>query len=188
MGMTNAQRPYFLLSFIPAVAYWYLETYYTLEIALSGGIFLGVLEMILEKKFTGHVHTLSKLNLSLIIILGGISLIAKEGIFFKLQPTMTGLALSVFLIFKKIKKESLMVEMLKDMKQKPPLPEEIYKTIEWHMCVFLIGFALFMGYVALNETTATWLFWKTGGFYIAFGGFMVVEMIFIRWCSRRFKK
>lgn len=182
--MQSAQKPYFLLSFLPALAYWYLETYYTLEIALVGGIILGVLEMGLEKWFTGHVHTLSKLNLALIVILGGISLLAKEGVFFKLQPTFTGIALSLFLIFKKIKGQSLMLEMLNDLKQKPPLPEEIYKTMETHMIVFLVGFAAFMGWVALKETTATWLFWKTGGFYIAFGGFMVVELIILRFMMK----
>jgi intracellular septation protein len=186
--MQNGQKPYFLLSFIPAVAYWYLETYYTLEVALIGGIVLGVLEMILEKKFTGHVHTMSKLNIALVVILGVVSLIAKEGVWFKLQPTFTGLALSGYLIFKKIKKQSLMVEMLNDLKQKPPLPDEIYKMMEWHMCLFLIGFAGFMAWIALKETTATWLFWKTGGFYIAFGGFMLIEMVFIQWYSRRLKK
>jgi len=186
--MQNGQKPYFLLSFLPALAYWYLETYYTLEVALIGGILLGVIEMLLEKKFTGHVHTLSKLNIALVVILGVISLIAKEGVFFKLQPTFTGLALASYLVFKKIKKQSLMVEMLNDMKQKPPLPDEIYKIMEWHMCVFLIGFAGFMAFVALKESTATWLFWKTGGFYIAFGGFMIVEMAYIQWYSRRFKK
>lgn len=179
------QKPYFLLSFLPALAYWGLETYFSLEIALIGGILLGLVEMILEKKFTGHVHTLSKLNLSLIIVLGGISLIAKEGVFFKLQPTLTGLCLSSFLIYKKTRNESLMVEMLKDMKQKIPLPEDFYKKMEWHMCLFLILFATFMAYVALKESTATWLFWKTGGFYIAFGGFMLVEMVFIKWHMRR---
>lgn len=186
--MQNGQKPYFLLSFLPALAYWYLETYYTLEVALIGGILLGVIEMLLEKKFTGHVHTLSKLNIALVVILGGVSLIAKEGVFFKLQPTFTGIALASYLVFKKIKKQSLMVEMLNDMKQKPPLPDEIYKIMEWHMCLFLIGFAAFMGYVALKETTATWLFWKTGGFYIAFGGFMIVELAYIQWYSRRLKK
>lgn len=186
--MQNGQKPYFLLSFLPALAYWYLETYYTLEVALIGGILLGVIEMLLEKKFTGHVHTLSKLNIALVVILGGISLIAKEGVFFKLQPTFTGIALASYLVFKKIKKQSLMVEMLNDMKQKPPLPDEIYKIMEWHMCLFLIGFAAFMAYVALKETTATWLFWKTGGFYIVFGGFMVLEMVYIQWYSRRLKK
>lgn len=183
--MKNGSKPYFLLSFLPALAYWYLETYYTLEVALIGGILLGVIEMLLEKKFTGHVHTLSKLNIALVVILGGVSLIAKEGIWFKLQPTFTGLSLASFLVFKKIKKQSLMVEMLKDMQQKPPLPEETYRTLEWHMCLFLIMFAGFMAFIALYESTGTWLFWKTGGFYIAFGGFMVVEMIYLRWSSRR---
>lgn len=186
--MSQAQKPYFLLSFLPAIAYWYLETRYTLEIALIGGIVLGILEMGLEKKFTGHVHTLSKLNVVLVVVLGAISLIAKEGIFFKLQPTFTGVALASFLVFKKFKNQSLMIEMLNDMKQKPPLPEEVYKTLEWHMCIFLIGFASFMGYIAFEETTATWLFWKTGGFYIAFGGFMIVEIIFMRFFVKGIRK
>lgn len=186
--MNNAQKPYFLLSFLPALAYWYLESNYSLEVALIGGILLGLIEMVLEKKFTGHVHTLSKLNIILIVVLGGISLIAKEGVFFKLQPTFTGIALSSFLVFKKLKNQSLMVEMLNDMKQRPPLPDEVYKTMEWHMCLFLVVFAFFMAWVALKESTATWLFWKTGGFYIAFGAFMVVEMIYIQRISRRFRK
>lgn len=186
--MKESSRPYFLLSFLPALAYWWLETNFTLEIALIGGVLLGIVEMVLEKKFTGHIHTLSKLNMGLIVVLGGISLVAQEGIFFKLQPTMTGLALAIFLLFKKMKNQSLMVEMLRDMKQRPPLPEEFYKALEWHMCLFFAGFALFMAYIAVMQSTSVWLFWKTAGFYIAFGGFIVVEMIYIRLFARRFKR
>jgi len=186
--MNNAQKPYFLLSFIPAIAYWYLETYYSLEIALAGGSILAIIEMLLEKKFTGHVHTLSKLNLVLILVLGGISLIAKEGIFFKLQPSFTGMALSSFLIFKKIKNQSLMLEMLREMNQKIPLPEGLYKKMEWHLCLFLILFALLMAWIAIYKTTATWLFWKTAGFYMAFGGFILLEMFYIYWPIWRSRK
>jgi len=175
----------FLLSFIPAVAYWYLETHYTLEVALIGGIILGLLEMFLEKKLTGHVHTLSKLNISLIVVLGLISLFAKEGIWFKLQPTLTGISVASFFLYKKVRGHSLMMEMMTDMKQMSPLPIEVYKIMEWHICFFLIGFAAFMGKVALTETTANWLFWKTGGFYIVFGCFMVFEIIFLQWYLRR---
>ena len=181
----NASRPYLLLSFLPAVAYWLLETYTSLEIALLGGGFLGLIEMVVEKKFSGHVHTLSKLNFGLIVVLGGISFIAQEGIFFKLQPTFTGMAIAGFLIYKKIKDQSLMVEMLTDMKQKIPLKEEVYKMMEWHMCLFLLLFAGFMVYVAVKESTATWLFWKTGGFYIAFIGFMLIEMIYLRFLMKK---
>ena len=81
-----------------------------------------------------------------------------------------------------------MMEMLQDMKQRPPMAEKFYKTMEWHLCLFLIGFAFFMGWVAIKETTATWLFWKTGGFYVAFGGFMIFEMIYIRFFLRGLKK
>ena len=180
-------NPFFLLSFIPAVAYWLLETYSTLEVALIGGIVLGVLEMGLEKKFTGHVHTISKLNVALVVALGGIALIAREGLWFKLQPTFTGVAVAGFLLFKKVKDESLMLEMLQDMKQPVPLPPEAYKTMEWHLTLFLLGFAAWMAYVAVNETTAVWLFWKTGGFYVVFGSFAVLEFIFLRWYLRRFR-
>lgn len=181
----KGKPPYFLLSFIPAVAYWLLETYFTLEIALIGGIVLGVIEMLLEKYFTGHVHTLSKVNLALILILGGISLVAKEGVWFRLQPTFTGIGISCFLIYKKIQGHSLMLDMIKDMGQVPPLSEETYKTMEWHMTLFLIAFAAWMARVAIYETTATWLFWKTGGFYLAFGAFMILEMLYMRFVLGR---
>lgn len=183
--MNNANKPYFLLSFLPAAAYWYLETYYSLQVALIGGVLLGLIEMILEKKISGHVHAMSKLNLALIVVLGGVSLIAQEGIWFKLQPTFTGLALAGFLGFKKVRGQSLMFEMLQDLKQQPPFPKNVYQIMEWHMCLFLIGFALFMTHIAMNESTANWLFWKTGGFYAAFGGFMILEIIFLRWYLRR---
>jgi intracellular septation protein len=186
--MIKRAPPYFLLSFIPAVAYWLLETYSTMEIALVGGIVLGVLEMLLEKKITGHVHTLSKLNVSLIVALGGISLIAQKGIWFKLQPTMTGFAVGAFLLYQKFKGQSLMYQMLIDMQQTPPLPRDVYKKMEWHICLFLFLFALYMAHIAINETTARWLFWKTAGFYIAFGGFMVLEIIYLRWFLGRLKK
>ena len=179
--------PYFLLSFIPAVAYWLLETYTTLEIALIGGIVLGIIEMILEKYFTGHVHTLSKVNISLIVILGVISLLAKEGVWFRLQPTFTGVGIAGFLIYKKLQGHSLMLDMIKDMGQVPPLSDATYKTMEWHMTLFLLVFAAFMAKVAIYESTGTWIFWKTGGFYIAFGGFMILEMIYLRFALRRKK-
>jgi intracellular septation protein len=183
--MKTSSAPYFLLSFIPAAAYWLLETYTSLEIALIGGIVLGLIEMIAEKYFTGHVHTLSKLNISLVVGLGVISLAAREGVWFKLQPTLTGLAIGGYLLFQKLRGHSLMLDMLSDMKQKAPLPPEAYRVMEWHMCVFLFAFAVWMAHVAVNTSTANWLFWKTGGFYIAFGGFMIGEMLFLKWYLRR---
>jgi intracellular septation protein len=186
--MKNSQKPYFLFSFLPALAYWYLETYYNLEIALFGGALLAIIEIIIEKKITGHIHSLSKFNLVLIVILGGLSLVAREGIFFKLQPTFTGLLLSSFLIFKKIKNESLLLEMLREMNQKIILVEDLYKKMEWHLCLFLINFSLFMVWITFCQSTTVWLFWKTAGFYIASFGFMLFELAYLNFIMRRSRK
>lgn len=184
----HASPPYFLLSFIPALAYWILESYFTLEVALVGGMILGLLEMGFEKKFTGHVHTLSKLNVALILILGGIALVAKEGVWFKLQPTLTGLSIAGFLLYQKFRGQSLMLQMLTDMKRPVPLPSHVYKILEWHLTIFLVLFAFFMAHVAIYQSTANWLFWKTAGFYIVFAGFMFVEIFYLRWYLRRMRK
>jgi intracellular septation protein len=183
--MSKRLPPYFLLSFIPALAYWLLEIYSTLQIALIGGMGLGAVEMLLEKKLTGHVHSLSRMNFALIAILGSVSLMAQEGIWFKLQPTFTGVGLAAVLLFKKFQGRSLMLDMLNDLKQKPPLPASTYQLLEWHLTLFLLCFSAFMVQVALYHPTSSWLFWKTGGFYIAFGVFMVIEMVYLRWHLRR---
>ncbi len=187
MNTPSKSKPYFLLSFLPALAYWLLESYTTLEIALIGGILIGIIEMILEKKFTGHVHSLSKVNIGLIVFLGIVSLIAKEGVWFRLQPTLTGIGLCAFLSYKKFKGHSVLLDMIKDMGQVPPLPEFVYKVMEWHLTLFLLAFAFFMAKVAIYDSTSVWLFWKTAGFYMAFGGFMIVEMFYLRLILRRGK-
>lgn len=80
----------FLISFLPALLYWYLEETQTVEIAIIGGLSLAVLEIGFEKLFFKHIHSISKLNFLIILILGPISLIGKDGVWFKLQPFFTG--------------------------------------------------------------------------------------------------
>jgi intracellular septation protein len=175
----KSQKQFFLISFLPAIAYWYLEENYTLQIALIGGLVLAALEMLLEWIFTKHIHTISKFNFFLILILGGISLIAHEGIWFKLQPFFTGLLMGGYLLYRIWKKESLMIEMMKSMNSHP-MPNEIVISIERNMSLFLITYGIFMGFIALYGTTDTWLFFKTGGFYIITIVFFIIQMVFIR--------
>lgn len=172
------QKNFFLISFIPALAYWYLEENYSLQIALIGGLALSVLEITLEKIFTKHVHSLSKMNFFLILFLGILSLIANEGIWFKLQPMFTGIVLAIVFWIKKFNGGSFLWEMSELMGNRPP--EFVIKDMEFHLSFFLGAYGLFMGWVALTLTTDQWLFYKTAGFYIAFLIFMAIEMFFTR--------
>ncbi len=173
------QKHFFLMSFLPAIAYWYLETHYDLKTALIGGLLLAVIEIILEKVFTKHVHAISKFNFYLILVLGSIGLVGDEGIWFKLQPFFTGLLMGGYLLFRASRGNSLMIETMEGTGQRIHLPEFI-EMVEKHLARFLIAYGFFMAYIAIYQNTDTWLFFKTGGFYIVCFIFFGMEMFFMR--------
>lgn len=175
-----SQKNFFLISFLPAIAYWYLEENYPIRIAITGGLILAILEISFEYFYTKHVHTLSKFNFFLILFLGGISLLGEDGIWFKLQPAFTGVGIAAFLIYRLVQGKGLMFEMMESMPNPPPVPEFIIKTMESHMAILFGAYGAFMAFVAFKLSTDQWLFFKTLGFYIVFGVFSVIEIIFMR--------
>jgi intracellular septation protein len=181
MGNKN----FFLISFIPAIAYWYLEENYSIRIAISGGLALSILEIAAEKYFTKHVHTLSKFNFYLILVLGSLSLIGDEGSWFKLQPAFTGWAIGGFMLYRVRAGRGLMQEMMESMPQKNQLPPDIFRAMEAHIGWLFFVYGCFMSYVATSWSTDRWLFYKTIGFYIAFVVFFVFEMIYIRFSLKK---
>lgn len=177
---SKSNKAFFLFSFLPAIAYWYLEENYPLRIAVTGGLILAVLEIAIEKIFTKHIHTLSKFNFFLILGLGGISLLGEDGLWFKLQPFFTGLVLSLYLFYKLKKSEGLFAEMLSEMHpdQKPNI--QMLKRLERDLALFLVLYGCFMGGLALWGNTNQWLFFKTIGFYICSAIFFLFEMFVIK--------
>lgn len=180
-------KPFFLLSFLPALAYWGLEYFYPPHIALLGGIFLAIIEVTAEKFFMGEVHRFSLLNFFLIVFLGGLGLIAEDGVWFKLQPALSSVVMLVVLGFYRLKKRSLMFEMIKDFKQKSALPEAFFHQFEKHLMLFFIFHSVLMSYIAIYSETTVWLFWKTAGLYILMILFGVFEVFWFRMIGLRIK-
>jgi intracellular septation protein len=175
--MNNKQ--FFLISFLPAIAYWYLEEHYSLKIALIGGVLLAVCEIIFEKLYTKHVHSISKFNFYLIASLGAIALIGNDGIWFKLQPFFTGVFMGGYLLFRISQKNGLMLETMESMGRVIPDKNLLIK-LERDMSLFLILYGCVMAFIAFTRTTSEWTFFKTIGFYIATIIFFAFELIKIR--------
>ena len=176
----SKQNRFFFISFIPALAYWYLEANYDLKIALIGGVGLAILEISFEKFILKHVHKISLFNFYLILFLGLIAYLGNDGVWYKLQPFFTGLVMGSFLIFKKIRNQSFMLETMIEMGNVPPTSPQVIKKMEFHMAIFLLLYGCFMAVVTFTMTTEQWLFFKTIGFYIATAVFLIIEMILIR--------
>lgn len=169
---------FFILSFIPALAYWLIEIFYSEQQALMAGVILAVLEVSLEKIFTKKVHSLSILNGSLMFILGGMGYFFKEGILFKLQPTFTGVIFFIALFFKTKRGESFFLEILEEMgRNVPPL---FVKETEKNLGFFMLIYGLLMAFIAFYFSTGIWLFFKTGGFYIASFLFILGNTFYLR--------
>lgn len=173
-------KQFFIISFLPAIAYWYLEENYSLKIALIGGGALALLEIIIEKVLTKHVHSISKFNFFLILGLGTIAYIGDEGIWFKLQPFFTGLFMGGFLLYKSVRGQSMMLEMMETLNNNN-IPNKLFiKIVERDMAIFLILYGGFMAWVAVNLSTSQWTFYKTIGFYVCSFIFFVFEFIRLR--------
>lgn len=190
MGKAS-QKNFFLISFLPALVYWYLEGNYPIRVAITGGLILAVAEITFEKFYTKHVHTLSKFNFFLIAFLGALSLLGEDGVWFRLQPAFTGVGIAGFMIYRLIAGDGLMVEMMQSMPNRPDpekVPTFLFKTMEKHMVFLFGGYGLFMVFVALKLSTDQWLFWKTLGFYITFGVFTVIELFYLRFSLKKWHK
>jgi len=179
VGFTINHKKLFLFSFLPAMAYWYLEAHYPLRIAVAGGLALAVLEISFEYIFVKHIHAISKFNFFLLAFLGTLSLLGDEGIWFKLQPCFTGLGIGGYLFYRSFKGHSLMLEMMQGMDQRIPFPE-IIDAMEKHIATFFLCYGTFMGVIAWQGSTDQWIFYKTLGFYGIFLVFFLIEVIYIR--------
>lgn len=162
----------FLTSFLPAIAYWYLDENYPLKIALIGGISLAVLEIVFEKVYNKKVHTLSKFNFFLILFLGGISLLGDDGVWFKLQPALSFWGVSVFFIYRLRSGKGVFGEMIEGMGQRNPPPDFLIRAMEVQMTYLFIAYGILMAILAIWFPTSTWVFFKTAGLYIILALFM----------------
>ncbi len=184
MNQQRQMKGLFLISFFPALAYWYLESQYPISIAVAGGMALSIIEIGLEKLINKHVHTISKINFFLIAFLGGLSLIGEDGVWFKLQPFFTGMGIGSFLFYRIYRGRGLLREMVMGNEKMQHIPSEILEMIERHMALFFLITGFMMGGVALWTSTETWLFFKTIGNNILFVLFFIVEFFLIRQKSK----
>ncbi len=173
-------KSFFLISFLPAIAYWYLDEYYPVRIAITGGLILAILEITAEKIIVKHVHTISKANFFLILFLGCLSLLGEEGIWFKLQPAITGVGVSSFMFYRIKIGKGLLVEFLESLPLKSKPPMFFVSSMERHLTYYFFVTGIFMGYIAIYESTDVWAFFKTIGNYILFAIFYIFEIFWSR--------
>ena len=183
-----------LFSFLPAIGYAILDWYYPPHVAAAAGLGLGVLELGLEKIITHHLHGLSKINFSLLFLLGLITWFARDGFWFKLQPALGSLGLAGILVWWRWRQKSfvqtLLAEFPLNAKAKENLrvvPPVLWQAWERDLVIFLLAYAGVM-FILAHYNARWWAVGKTVGLYVAAAVWGGGEILLFRWRWRRLIK
>lgn len=163
----NSQKSMQLIVIIPVIAYTILENLYDPKTAVIGGVIISALEIIAEKILFKHVLKLAYLNFFLILLLGGVSVLQDNEIWFKLFPAITSLCVGSYLLYQIKKGQSVITEFM-DIMGTDPKQQKMIPFFEREMAYFSIWYGAIMFAVPFYFSTTVWAFMKVGGSFILF--------------------
>lgn len=113
----------------------------------------------------------------------------ENGIWFKLQPTLSLWAVAIYIAWKIKTGSGFFLEMLNDMKPDAPKPPEfILKSMERNIVIMFFLYGVLMAVLAVWFETSVWAFFKTAGFFVIIGIFMVIQMVLNKRAMKRMSK
>src|ERR1700693_6073816 len=140
-----------LLLFFVAFKLWGIFTATAVAIAAS------VAQIAFFRWRRGRVAAVHWLNLAIITIFGGATLLLHDETFIKWKPTVLyWLFAATLLIGRVVFRRNLISALLKDL----TLPDPVWARITWGWVAFLVGMGAVNLYVAANFTTDTWVNFK----------------------------
>jgi isopentenyldiphosphate isomerase/intracellular septation protein A len=169
-----------LPGFIPLFVFIAIDEIWGTRAGLIAALVIGIAEMvwiwIREKRFDGFVLV----DTGLLLVLGSVSIVLDNDIFFKLKPGLVELILCVILAisaFSKLNIVGLMTKRyMKDMELDELQVVQFRKTTQLMFFVFLIH-TLLVFYSAFYLSNEAWAFISGGLFYILFGLVFVFEFV-----------
>ncbi|WP_163706940.1 septation protein IspZ [Mangrovibacterium lignilyticum] len=176
-----------LPGFIPLFAFILIDEIWGTQAGLIAALVIGVAELlwvwVKEKRFERFVL----FDTSLLLALGGVSLILHNEIFFKLKPGLVQIILCAILAFSAYSKVNIVELMsqryMKNMQVDETQLAQMRQTMKLMFWIFLAHTALVF-YATFYLSDAAWAFISGGLFYILFGVFFLVTF----WNQKRQKK
>ena len=169
-----------LPGFVPLFAFIAIDEIWGTRAGLVAALVIGVAEMIWigihEKRFDKFVL----FDTALLFVLGSVSLLLNNDIFFKLKPGLVELILCAVLAvsaFSKLNIIGLMTQRyMKDLELNGQQMGQFRKTLQLMFFVFLVHTALVF-YAAFYMSDGAWAFISGGLFYILFAVVFVFEFV-----------
>lgn len=166
---------------LPVVAFTIIEEKYGVEWGTVAGMTFGLGELLYEKIFLQKISFITWVGNGLILGLGGISILAKDGIWFKMQPALLEFFMGLLLIGSWWMKKAFLLEM--SLKQNPQLPDGLRSFLEaltLRFGIFFLAQSALATWAAFWWSTEAWAFLKGAGVTLSMIAYMLIEFLILR--------
>jgi intracellular septation protein len=175
---------------LPVIAFSVIEDRYGTIAGLIAGMVFGVGEIIYERLTLGKVDVFTWAGNGMLLVLGGVSLVTNEGIWFKLQPSILEGLTALLLCGSTLIGKPLMVTMLKKQLRAQTGQSEVHFPepvagllggVTFRFGVFFGLHAALAAWAAVHWSTAAWAALKGIGFTLSLIVYGVVETGLLRY-------
>lgn len=189
---SKAFRSLFFGGILPVIAFALIEDHYGTIAGLIAGMVFGVGEIIWEWRTVGRVDPITWGGNGMILVLGGVSLITQNGIWFKLQPALIEAVMAVLLWASVIAGKPFLLAMARKQGTLPPtMPKPVEAVmvgsltgLTLRLGVFFMAHAILATWAAVKWSTVAWAWLKGAGFTVSMVLYLVVETLVLRYRVR----
>lgn len=171
----------FLGGLLPVILFTLIEDNFGTYWGVIAALIYGVVEVGYEYFQTKKVSQITLFSNGLILILGLISLISEDGIWFKLQPAILEIVMSLILWGSVLLKKPLLLVLAQQ--QKINFPEVLlheFKGLTSRLGFFFLIHCVIATWAAFKWTTTEWALLKGVGLTVSLILYMLAELFFIR--------
>lgn len=182
MISTKKQSLAFLFGgLLPIILFTVIEEKYGVIYGLIAAMIFSLGEIIYEKIKFKKVSFITWLGSALILVMGAISLVTQDGLWFKLQPAILEFAFFILLFGSWVIKKPFLKQMI--LKQQPQAPEaliEVLPGMTLRLSFFFLLHAIVATHAAFYWSTEAWAILKGVGLTVTMVIYFVIEGFYIR--------
>lgn len=171
------------LGFFPILVFIFADLFFGLTVGLVIAILVGIGQFVVTYFRERRVDRFVLFDVSLIVVLGLISLVLQNDIFFKVKPGLIEAILAILLGFSGFSRNQLLIKMTGRYMPGTELSDVQIRQMRVMMRRMFYLITLHTGlifYSAFNMSTEAWGFISGGLFYILVGLYMLFEFIKVR--------
>ena len=182
----NQMKAFFFGGLLPVIAFTVIEQGYGPVWGTIAGLVFGAGEIIYEWRTQKKISAITATSNGFIIVLGFVSIYTQEGVWFKLQPAILLLVLSLWFILSSFRGTPLLVSLAQ--KQKTNLPDEMlifFGKLNLRLGFFMLGLTALSVEAAFEWSTPAWAFLKGIGGPILMVIYLTIEILIFRLRMKR---